>query len=69
MEIILSDHALFEMGRRGISKEVLFAVVNEPALVIPSRGERIILQGKYFDPQLNKEMVLRVIGIKERITF
>lgn len=69
MDIILSDHAIFEMARRGISKEAVFDVINNPALVFPSRHGRVILQGKYFDPVLKKEMILRLIGIQEQEIF
>lgn len=69
LEIAFSDHAVFEMGRRAITKEVVIDVVTNPAITIPSTQGRVVLQGKYTDPVLAKEMVLRVIGAKEREVF
>jgi hypothetical protein len=44
-------------------------VIENPATSEPSRRGRIILQGRYLDSHLNKEVVLRVIGIKEQAAF
>jgi hypothetical protein len=68
-EIVFSDHALFEMERRAIPIEAVVAVVNNSTMGMPSRQGRLIIQGKYFDRHLSKEMVLRVIGTEERGAF
>jgi hypothetical protein len=69
MDIVFSDHALFEMGRRAIPKEVIIEITENPVLVMPSRHGRVVVQGKYLDPRLNKEMVLRIIGVQEKNVF
>ncbi len=69
MDIVFSDHALFEMGRRSISKEVIIEIIENAVSRIPSRHGRVVVQGKYLDLRLNKEMVLRVIGVQEKNAF
>ncbi|MBW2595645.1 MAG: DUF4258 domain-containing protein [Deltaproteobacteria bacterium] len=62
MKVVFSEHAVFEMKRRGIEKESVKEVVERPQQKIPSRNNKIILQSKYLDSLQNKEMLLRVIG-------
>ena len=62
MDVIIKDHARFEIQRRGIEEKDIVAVINQPQQVIPSKKGRIILQSKYFDKTERKEMLLRVIG-------
>ena len=64
MKVVFSEHAVFEMKRRGIEKESVKEVVERPQQEIPSRNNKIILQSKYLNSQQNKEMLLRVIGRK-----
>jgi len=64
MKVVFSEHALFEMKRRGIGKESVKEVVERPQQEIPSRNNKIILQSKYLNSLQNKEMLLRVIGRK-----
>ena len=64
MKAVFSEHALFEMKRRGIEKESVKEVVERPQQEIPSRNNKIILQSKYLNGLQNKEMLLRVIGRK-----
>lgn len=62
MKIIITDHALFEAVRRGITEESIISVINNPQQKLPSKKGRVILQNKYFDKATNKEMLLKVIG-------
>ena len=62
MKVVFSEHAVFEMKRRGIEKESAKEVALRPQQKIPSRNNKIILQSKYLDSMQNKEMLLRVIG-------
>ena len=64
MKAVFSEHAVFEIKRRGIEKGSVKEVVERPQQEIPSRNNKIILQSKYLNSQQNKEMLLRVIGRK-----
>jgi len=43
--IRISPHALFEMRRRGISREAITRMIRHPGQVLPSRKGRHIFQG------------------------
>jgi len=62
MDVIINEHARFEIQRRAIEETEIVAVINRPQQVIPSKKGRIIFQSKYFDNMEQKEMLLRVIG-------
>jgi len=62
VDVILTDHARFEIQRRGIEEADIVAVINRPQQRIPSLKGRTILQSKYFDKTEGKEMLLRIIG-------
>jgi len=64
VKVVFSEHAVFEIKRRGIEKVSVKEVVERPQQEIPSRNNKIILQSKYLNSQQNKEMLLRVIGRK-----
>lgn len=62
MEIILSEHALFEAKRRNIEAERIYSLFKTPHQRLSSRKGRVIVQSKYHDSIMDKEMLLRVIG-------
>ncbi len=62
MNIIFSEHAIFEINRRNIKKENIENLVKNPQQKLAAKKNRIIIQGKYIDISQNKEMLLRVIG-------
>lgn len=62
MKAVFSEHALFEMKRRRIERELVEEVVGSPQQEISSRKNKIILQSRYLNNLENKEMLLRVIG-------
>lgn len=61
MDIILTNHAKFEIDRRQISEEAAIGVAQNPEQVIKLLQGRRIGQSRYFDSRANKEMLLRVI--------
>jgi len=61
MEIVISDHARFEMSRRGIDETMVTAVAQSPEQVLEAGEGRLIHQSRYHDPAEGKEMLLRVI--------
>src|SRR3972149_12157007 len=63
VNIIITDHAKFEAGRRNISEELIRSVIENPQQKLPSQKGRVIVQSKYNDEKEDKEMILRVIGI------
>ena len=62
MDVIVTDHARFEIQRRGIEETDVIAVINKPQQRIPSLKGGLVLQSKYFDKIEGKDMLLRVIG-------
>lgn len=62
MEIIFSDHALFELEFRKIKKEEIERIIEQSKQKISAKKNRIIIQGRYYDDIEKKEMLLRVIG-------
>ncbi len=62
MEIIFTKHALFEAERRGITKEEIFSVVNNYQQKIHYKEDKIIFQSKYYDKNIGKDMLLRIIA-------
>ncbi len=61
MNILITEHADFEMQRRQIPLSLVQRVVQEPQQIVPSRKGRLIYQSRFFDEQENKEMLLRVV--------
>ena len=58
MKIVFSEHALFEMEIRKIKKEDVERIIKHTLQKIPSKKNRIIMQGRYYDNIEKKEMLL-----------
>ena len=69
MEVHIKEHAIFEVERRGISKDFIQFVVNNPQQKLHSKKGRVIVQNKYYDQDEKKEMLIRVIGIETSERF
>ena len=69
MGIIFSEHAIFEINRRQIKIEDIEFLLKNPPQKIPSKKNRTIIQGKYYDQKYNKEMLLRIIGEESESSF
>ena len=69
MKIVFCEHALFEIEFRRIKKENVEHLIKHPMQKIPSKKNRIIIQGRYYDDTENKEMLLRIIGEESENTF
>jgi hypothetical protein len=69
MNILFTEHAKFEIERRQIKEDDLKELINQPHQRISTKKGRVIFQKKYFDTIIKKEMLLRVIGKKERGKF
>ncbi len=69
MNINITHHAMFEAARRGITKELINSVVNNPQQKLPSKKGRVILQNKYYDKSNRKVMLLRIIGTETSEEF
>ncbi len=61
MNILITEHADFEMQRRQIPLSLVQRVVEEPQQIVPSQKGRLIYQSRFFDEQEDKEMLLRVV--------
>ena len=61
MEVIISEHARFEMARRQVSEELVTDVVGNPQQVLKLGGKRSVCQSRYYDQIEGKEMLLRVV--------
>jgi len=62
LEIIFTKHAIFEMERRKITKEEITYVLNDYQQKIHYKGDKIIFQSKYYDKNIGKDMLLRIIA-------
>jgi len=69
MKIVFCEHALFEIEFRRIKKENVEHLIKHPMQKIPSKKNRIIIQGRYYDDKENKEMLLRIIGEESENAF
>lgn len=69
MEIIFTEHALFEIQRRQISKQDVEDLIKLPVQQIKTEEGNFIFQKKYFDTVEHKEMLLRVIGKENKQGF
>jgi hypothetical protein len=59
-DYVLSEHALFEMERRGISESVVRSVLASPGQRIDVRPGRIVLQSRVSMGEPAKQYLLRV---------
>jgi hypothetical protein len=64
-EIVFSDHARFEMGRRGISEEEVSSVLRAPEQTEEQRPGRCVYQSRVVG--LDKTYLLRVFVDVDRI--
>jgi hypothetical protein len=62
MQIIFSDHAVFEMKRRQIDRKEVEHTIKHPGQTIAGKKNRTIVQGMYHDRKYNKQMLIRIIG-------
>lgn len=69
MKFIVTEHAKFELDRRGIHEDVVKNTINQPQQIISTGKSRSILQSKYYDSTIKKEMLLRIIGKKINSKF
>lgn len=61
MDIVISDHARFEMARRQLPEELVRNIAQNPEQVVRLRHERKACQSKYYDSIGGRQMPLRVI--------
>ena len=61
MNVVISDHAQFEIVRRQLSEEVVRSIAQNPQQVVKLKKGRKTCQSKYYDLAEGREMLLRVI--------
>lgn len=66
MDIVISDHARFEIVRRQLSEEMVRSVAQNPQQVVKLNKIRKICQNRYYDSAEGKEIILRVICEERR---
>jgi hypothetical protein len=66
VNILISEHARFQMSRRNISEEIATEVTKNPQQVVKLAHERRIHQSKYYESAQGKEMLLRLICTERR---
>ncbi len=49
MDVVISEHARFEMIRRRISEEMVMNVIQDPQQVVELGKKRTVCQSKYYD--------------------
>ncbi len=63
----LTHHALQEMTRRGISREQVEQVLENPEQVVPVQPGRVVCQSRIFLAESQKEYLLRVfVDVEEK---
>jgi len=68
VDVVISEHARFEMVRRQISEEVVRNVAQDPQQTIELSSKCTVCQSRYYDTVEGSEMLLRVICEKRRST-
>lgn len=61
MDVVISDHARFEIASRQLLEEVVASVAQNPQQVVKLKKERKVCQSKYYDSTEGREMLLRVV--------
>lgn len=56
-----TPHALMNLAIREIVKESAEQVIAHPELTVADPPDRVIRMGRYFDPILNEELLLRIV--------
>lgn len=69
MKIIFTDHAIFEMNRRGMGTVQIEGIIKHPQQEIQSSHGRVILQNIVYDDFDRKKMLFRIIGIRNGDSF
>jgi hypothetical protein len=64
--IVFSGHALFEMGRRGVSRSDVIRLIRSPGQVLPSVKGRTIYQGLI---GAARRLLLRVVVKEEAAAY
>lgn len=62
--VLIGDHARFEMERRQIPESLVREVILSPQQILLTRKGRKVYQSKFIDQIQDKEMLLRVIIIE-----
>jgi hypothetical protein len=60
-EFVLTDHARFEMGRRGLAEDAVVAVLRQPQQRWELRPGRHLLQSRFSAGEPPKAYIIRVI--------
>lgn len=63
---VIGDHARFEMERRGLSEEVVRAVLNAPDQIIEIRVGRVVMQSRLKMSVPPKTYLIRVFADIDR---
>ncbi|MEA1909301.1 MAG: DUF4258 domain-containing protein [Euryarchaeota archaeon] len=69
MQIIFSDHTIFEMKRRQIDQKEVAHLIRHPGQKTDGKKNRTVIQDAYYDRKYNKQMLLRIIGEESDDTF
>lgn len=59
--IRITEHAKFQMNRRGITEMFVLKVVKNPEQKTKLRSKRCICQSRYFNKSEEREMLVRVV--------
>ena len=59
-EVRISDHAREQMAERGISEEMVFAIVEDPQQTVPQGPDKVVYQSLQHFEEEDKEYLVRV---------
>ena len=65
-ELVFTDHALYEMRRRGLTREMVKAVISQPEQRWEIRKGRMLFQSRITIGSLQKQYLLRVFVDTDR---
>ena len=65
-EYMMTEHALFEMKRRGLSKELVQSVLSAPEQQLEARPGRLVLQSRVKIGEQGKTYLVRVFVDTDR---
>jgi len=58
---VLTEHALVQMARRGLSRSLVEGILRRPEQRLPAGPDRAILQSRELGPETSKAYLVRVL--------
>ena len=69
MNVVISDHAAFQIARRGIRTALVMETAQSPQQIVESREGRAIYQSHYVDRTSGRTHLIRVVVERQADTL